>query len=153
MFFFGCRSESKDYFYRSEWETYTSEGFLHMYTAFSRDQSNKRYVQHCMLEHSQQLVRLLEHQEAVFYVSGYEHARQRASPISRSTLTNTNIVRVLMSRARSAGQMPKDVREALVQCFTTEWQQRRESHRTPDDAEAFVRQLEKSARYVTETWQ
>lgn len=77
MFFFGCRSESKDYFYRSEWETYTSEGFLHMYTAFSRDQPNKRYVQHCMLEHSQQLVRLLEHQEAVFYVSGYEHARQR----------------------------------------------------------------------------
>jgi len=49
--------------------------------------------------------------------------------------------------------MPKDVREALVQCFTIEWQQRGESHRTPDDAEAFVRQLEKSARYVTETWQ
>jgi hypothetical protein len=47
---------------------------------------------------------------------------------------------------RSAGQMPKDVRQAVLECF------RNVQQLSQDDAEAVVRSLEKSARYVTETW-
>lgn len=38
VLFFGCRSESKDFYFRSEWEKAEKMGHLTLYTAFSRDQ-------------------------------------------------------------------------------------------------------------------
>lgn len=38
VLFFGCRSESKDFYFRSEWEEMVKEGQLRLFTAFSRDQ-------------------------------------------------------------------------------------------------------------------
>ncbi|XP_040915620.1 NADPH-dependent diflavin oxidoreductase 1 isoform X2 [Toxotes jaculatrix] len=38
VLFFGCRSESKDFYFRSEWEEMMKAGHLILVTAFSRDQ-------------------------------------------------------------------------------------------------------------------
>lgn len=38
VLFFGCRSESKDFYFRSEWKEMTKAGRLTLFTAFSRDQ-------------------------------------------------------------------------------------------------------------------
>ncbi|MEQ2214447.1 hypothetical protein XENOCAPTIV_007529, partial [Xenoophorus captivus] len=38
VLFFGCRSESKDFYFRSEWEDMMKAGNLRLFTAFSRDQ-------------------------------------------------------------------------------------------------------------------
>ena len=39
LLYFGCRNKSKD------WE---EDGMLTLFTAFSRDQAEKRYVTHCL---------------------------------------------------------------------------------------------------------
>lgn len=38
VLFFGCRSESKDFYFSSEWEEMVKAGRLTLFTAFSRDQ-------------------------------------------------------------------------------------------------------------------
>lgn len=38
VLFFGCRSKSKDFYFRTEWEEMMEAGFLTLFTAFSRDQ-------------------------------------------------------------------------------------------------------------------
>ena len=38
VLFFGCRSKSSDYFFELEWNTLCSQGYLKLFTAFSRDQ-------------------------------------------------------------------------------------------------------------------
>ena len=68
--FFGDRSEKTDYLYREEWENYQKSGVLHeLDLAWSRDQTEKVYVQHKMLEKKQELWSWLS-DGAVFYVCG-----------------------------------------------------------------------------------
>lgn len=68
--FFGDQKASTDFLYREELEAYQAEGILHkLSTAFSRDQAEKVYVQHRMLEEAEDLFDLLE-QGAYFYICG-----------------------------------------------------------------------------------
>ena len=68
--FFGDQKASTDFLYREELEAWQSEGILHKFsTAFSRDQADKIYVQHRMLEEARELFAWLE-QGAFFYVCG-----------------------------------------------------------------------------------
>ncbi len=68
--FFGEQSRTQSYFYKDEWATMMTDGHLHrMDTAFSRDQEQKIYVQHRMIEHGEELYRWLE-DGAHFYVCG-----------------------------------------------------------------------------------
>jgi sulfite reductase (NADPH) flavoprotein alpha-component len=54
--FFGERNIATDFIYREEWERFLQRGTLtKMDTAFSRDGSNKIYVQHRMLERAAEL--------------------------------------------------------------------------------------------------
>ena len=46
MLFFGCRSKEADFFFASEWLPLADSGDLVLFTAFSRDQDYKVYVQH-----------------------------------------------------------------------------------------------------------
>ncbi len=49
--FFGEQRALNDFYYRQELRAWQRSGHLtHLDTAFSRDQAEKRYVQHCMLE-------------------------------------------------------------------------------------------------------
>ncbi|KAJ1956804.1 NAPDH-dependent diflavin reductase [Linderina pennispora] len=82
--FFGCRSHDADYFYREELESLQSNGVLHLFCAFSRDQDHKVYVQHRIRENAATLWPLISEMGAVVYVSG------------------------------NANQMPDDVRRAFV---------------------------------------
>ena len=68
--FFGDRSQKTDYLYGEEWESYQKDGILNeLDLAWSRDQAEKVYVQHKMLEKGSQLWGWLN-DGAVFYVCG-----------------------------------------------------------------------------------
>lgn len=68
--FFGEVSQKTCYFYAEEWESYLADGTLtKLTTAWSRDQAEKIYVQHKMLENSAELYAWLE-KGAIFYVCG-----------------------------------------------------------------------------------
>lgn len=68
--FFGEQRAATDFYYRQELETMLSDGHLtRLSTAFSRDQAEKIYVQHRMLEHAAELWSWLE-AGAHFYVCG-----------------------------------------------------------------------------------
>ena len=69
LLFFGEQRSACDFYYRDELAAMVNDGFLTLYTAFSRDQQEKYYVQHRMMENAQQVYALLE-QGAYFYVCG-----------------------------------------------------------------------------------
>ncbi|MBT3667963.1 MAG: protein CysJ [Opitutae bacterium] len=68
--FFGDRSQKTDYLYGNEWESYRKDGLLsELDLAWSRDQDQKIYVQHKMLDKGAELWSWLQ-EGAVFYVCG-----------------------------------------------------------------------------------
>lgn len=68
--FFGDRNFTTDFLYQTEWHQYLKEGVLtKAEVAFSRDQSEKQYVQHRMIENGKELYDWLE-KGAHFYVCG-----------------------------------------------------------------------------------
>lgn len=68
--FFGEVSEKTCFFYKDEFEAYLADGTLtKLTTAWSRDQAEKIYVQHKMLENSAEIHAWLE-QGAIVYVCG-----------------------------------------------------------------------------------
>lgn len=68
--FFGEQHEALDYYFKDELEHFAKEGYLHrLDTAFSRDQNEKVYVQHRMLEHGAELWSWLQ-EGGHFYVCG-----------------------------------------------------------------------------------
>jgi len=69
--FFGCRSSKEDYIYQDELEAAHSDGTLtHLFTAFSRDQPEKVYVQHLMQQQSELLAKYLLKDDGYFYICG-----------------------------------------------------------------------------------
>ncbi|XP_029300133.1 NADPH-dependent diflavin oxidoreductase 1 [Cottoperca gobio] len=70
VLFFGCRSESKDFYFRSEWEEIMKTGYLTLFTAFSRDQEEKVYVQDRVRENAELLWDLIANRRACFYIAG-----------------------------------------------------------------------------------
>ena len=86
--FYGCRYKAKDYIFGDELEAYHKEGVLtHLRPAFSRDQKEKIYVQHRMLEAKEELYKDLIEKNGYFYLCG------------------------------QAGQLERDVRSALTESF------------------------------------
>jgi len=68
--FFGDQHRATDYLYGDEWDRYLAEGRLsRIDLAFSRDQAEKVYVQHRMLQYGAELYTWLS-DGAVFYVCG-----------------------------------------------------------------------------------
>lgn len=68
--FFGNPHFTQDFLYQVEWQGYVKDGLLDKITlAFSRDQEEKIYVQHRLLENGKEVYEWLE-QGAHFYVCG-----------------------------------------------------------------------------------
>jgi cytochrome P450/NADPH-cytochrome P450 reductase len=67
--YFGCRRPDEDFLYREELEGYAAEGIVELHVAFSRVGAVKRYVQHRIAEHGDELWPLLE-AGAIVYVCG-----------------------------------------------------------------------------------
>nr|XP_023653136.1 NADPH-dependent diflavin oxidoreductase 1 isoform X2 [Paramormyrops kingsleyae] len=70
VLFFGCRSECKDFYFRSEWEELEGASQLTLFTAFSRDQEDKVYVQHRVTQQAALLWDLIVNKDAYFYIAG-----------------------------------------------------------------------------------
>ncbi|KAI9772479.1 MAG: NADPH-cytochrome P450 reductase [Geoglossum simile] len=71
ILFTGCRKRSEDFLYQQEWKDYEDilgDNFK-LVTAFSREQTQKVYVQHRLKEQAKEVNELLE-QKACFYVCG-----------------------------------------------------------------------------------
>lgn len=76
LFFFGCRNKANDFFYKEFWLAQTGDSGVLSYdfgggffVAFSRDQTNKVYVQHKIREESGKVWRMLQSGSSV-YIAG-----------------------------------------------------------------------------------
>lgn len=67
--FFGERESQKDFYYKDFWESLSAKAQLVLDLAFSRDQAEKIYVQHRMLEKGRQLWQWLQ-EGAYLFVCG-----------------------------------------------------------------------------------
>ena len=69
--FYGCRYKAKDYIFGDELEEFQKEGVItHLLPAFSRDQKEKIYVQHRMLQNKTKLYEDLVEKNGYFYLCG-----------------------------------------------------------------------------------
>ncbi|CZR43692.1 putative NCP1-NADPH-cytochrome P450 reductase [Fusarium proliferatum ET1] len=68
---YGCRKRTEDFLYEKEWKAYASElgSKFRMYTAFSREQKHKVYVQDLILQQSKDIASLIQNGGHV-YVCG-----------------------------------------------------------------------------------
>lgn len=67
--FFGERNKNTDFYYRSFWESLVADKHLKLDCAFSRDQSEKVYVQHKLLQNSEEIWQWLQ-EGAYLFVCG-----------------------------------------------------------------------------------
>ncbi|PCI75751.1 hypothetical protein COB21_05345 [Candidatus Aerophobetes bacterium] len=88
--FFGDRHRAYNYTYQYYMHNLADKGFIKLFTAFSRDQKEKRYVQHLLLEQARHLFEQIESKGAHVYICG------------------------------DAKFMAKDVKEALMHIFEKE---------------------------------
>jgi len=78
--FFGSQHERSDFAYKEDWERFTRDGLLTRFDcAWSRDQANKIYVQHKMLEHAADIWKWIDGEGAQFFVCG--DARRMAKDV------------------------------------------------------------------------
>jgi len=69
--FFGEQRRGSDFLYEEEWKALQAEGILtRLDTAFSRDQAEKVYVQHRLLENAAEIWKWIAGEGAHFYVCG-----------------------------------------------------------------------------------
>lgn len=133
---FGARNAEADYFFSQEWAAFAKTQAdqalnLKVFPAFSRDQKQKFYVQDQVRAQADRLRSLLMDSKTVVIVCG------------------------------ASGQMPKAVRQALVDVLSTPSSKgtQRQEHAingnmsmAAHDAEKFMARLEKEGRYKQETW-
>ena len=70
MLFFGCRSQQADFFFKHEWSPLVARGSLELFTAFSRDQEKKVYVQHRMEEEGRRVWGWIHERKACIFIAG-----------------------------------------------------------------------------------
>jgi len=73
FFFFGCRCSSHDFLYREELAEFQSQGVVtNLFTAFSRSEGKKVYVQHRMQEEpiAARISNLILEKSAAVYICG-----------------------------------------------------------------------------------
>ncbi|XP_073171096.1 NADPH-dependent diflavin oxidoreductase 1 isoform X2 [Lepidochelys kempii] len=80
--FFGCRQKSKDFYCRAEWQELVKSGHLTLFTAFSRDQEEKIYVQHRIRENKGLVWDLLSRGNAHIYLAG--NAKQMPAAVAEA---------------------------------------------------------------------
>lgn len=71
VLYFGCKKSSLDYLYEDELAAFQKEGILNnLYVAFSREQSQKVYVQHLIAKNAEETWNLIDSESASIYVCG-----------------------------------------------------------------------------------
>ena len=69
MLFFGCRHPDQDYLYADELKAFAADGITELYTAFSRAEGPKTYVQNLVAAQQDRVWSLIE-SGAIIYVCG-----------------------------------------------------------------------------------
>jgi len=109
---FGDRHFTTDFLYQAEWLKYKKNGILtRLDVAFSRDQEEKRYVQHCLKQHGKELYRWLAG-GAHFYVCG--DMEQMAAGVKNAVLDVLQI-EGKMGRDESVAYLAKLKKEGRYQ--------------------------------------
>ncbi|EKD21667.1 uncharacterized protein L3040_004891 [Drepanopeziza brunnea f. sp. 'multigermtubi'] len=106
ILFFGCRKQTEDFLYSSEWDEYKEalgEKFS-LITAFSRDGPTKVYVQHRLQEHAKEVNELLL-QMAYFYVCG------DAANMAREV--NTNLAKIIAEQRGIPEKKAEEIVKAM----------------------------------------
>ncbi|XP_071946877.1 NADPH-dependent diflavin oxidoreductase 1-like [Antedon mediterranea] len=70
VLFFGCRYEAKDFLCKEDWKQFEEKNILRLFTAFSRDQEDKVYVQHKIKENGTLLWELIHSRDAYLFIAG-----------------------------------------------------------------------------------
>ena len=117
---YGGRNKTKDFFFKDEWASTALQ--TQVFTAFSRDQRQKIYVQDVIRKQGQKLAQLVLEQQALVYVCG------------------------------SSGNMPKAVRESLLDVIIEYGGDGLGKEVTREFAEKFLGEMEKKGHYIQETW-
>lgn len=69
--FFGCRSKSEDWIFENEMQSYLDNGTLSsLFTAFSREQAEKHYVQHDLVANGKLVYDLIQEGGGFVFVCG-----------------------------------------------------------------------------------
>ncbi len=105
--FFGERNRETDFFYQDYWEGLVKEGKLRLDLAFSRDQSEKVYVQHRMMQSAPELWKWLQ-DGAYFYVCGDAHRMAK------------DVEATLVQIAIEQGAMSEEAAKAHVKLLRTQ---------------------------------
>ena len=105
--FFGERNRASDYYYADYWQDLEKQGRLRLDLAFSRDQADKIYVQHRMLEERKSLWAWLQ-QGAYIYVCG--DAQRMAKDVDAA----------LQTIAQSEGKMGEEDARLFIKSLRAE---------------------------------
>ena len=112
--FFGEIHEESCFFYRDEWEAYLADGTLdQLTTAWSRDQEEKIYIQHKILEHGAEIWKWFQ-EGAIFYVCG---DAERMAP---------DVDRALRQIVAEQGKMSEEEAAAWMEQFRIDKRYRRD---------------------------
>ncbi|CAF2916010.1 unnamed protein product [Rotaria sp. Silwood2] len=114
MLFFGCRYRTKDAYIENDLLKDTIN--LIYIPAYSRDQEDKIYVQHKIIEYGHVVWEWIEHKQARVYLAG------------------------------NAKQVPEQVADALKNVFI------KFGHMTNDQADIYLREMERTKQFQRETW-
>ena len=115
LLFFGCRNENTDYFYRDEWSSLEARIPFEIFTAFSRDQSQKVYVQDVIRQHGRAVYHLLWVLCGTVYVCGSSGKMPQAV---RTALVNV---------CQKWGDMEEEVAEGALQRLEKEGRYKQET--------------------------
>ncbi len=105
--FFGERNRASDFYYQEFWENLSTTGLLRLDCAFSRDSSEKIYVQHRLFEHRRELWAWIQ-QGAVLYVCGDVHRMAK------------DVDQMLHTIAKSVGGYSDDQARAFLKSLRAE---------------------------------
>lgn len=102
LLFFGCRGHNKDFHCKNELENLHNRGFLNLFTAYSRDQDHKIYVQHKILEHKDEVWEAIKNKNVKIFIAG--NSKNMPQSVRESFVT------VLMEK----GQFTEDEADAFL---------------------------------------
>ncbi|KAL8725809.1 MAG: hypothetical protein Q9181_006275 [Wetmoreana brouardii] len=115
VFFYGCRNQEADFFYREEWNELKGKIPLQVFTAFSRDQAAKVYVQDVLKQQSKLVYDLLYSKRGLVYVCGSSGKMPQA------------VRAALIDIFRSCGQMEEPAANNYLQCMEKEGRYKQET--------------------------
>ncbi|KAL8946140.1 MAG: hypothetical protein Q9222_007425 [Ikaeria aurantiellina] len=115
ILFYGCRNEKADFFYREELDRLREKMPLQIFTAFSRDQKEKIYVQDILLQQSKLVYDLIYLKQGLIYVCGSSGKMPKA------------VRAAIVTALQSSSDMDEDAANAYLQAMEKEGRYKQET--------------------------